>query len=458
MLARLEREIDERGEVASHLKAIEVELRALRVTTGPNAEQLNEAHAAKALREKERKTIEEVVSDVRDAKDRFAALVASVSRRLGGRLDRDVCTGANKAVFHAATDAVHELLAVLEGAGRSVASGCEEADAALLRQQRLLSQAHAKQDAAYRALVDKSAEDASRATERARVQRRHLEATAARKDLVAREKEHATCEREREELSAALGRLRDERFRLRKAVAERLSAALGPKIRVSVFHAGNHQRFAVLLTEALRGTIPRPGSLVDKITGTLRPDEFAGIVRRGEVRKLQERTGLDEERARRVVDALRRTEALYRIEVAELEDQPRIELLDGDYKDAASLSTGQRCTTILPILLLDSERPLVVDQPEDNLDNQFICETVVKSIEGAKGVRQLIFVTHNPNIPVLGDAERVFVLASDGRHGGIANVGSVDELRGPIESLLEGGEEAFIERGRRYGVWPNGRR
>jgi len=136
----------------------------------------------------------------------------------------------------------------------------------------------------------------------------------------------------------------------------------------------------------------------------------------------------------------------------ELEDLPKIELLDGrDYKDSAGLSTGQRCTTILPILLLESERPLLIDQPEDNLDNRFIYETVVKSLTGAKGRRQLIFVTHNPNIPVLGDAERVFVLTSDGKHGKLSRVGTVDELKQDIELLLEGGREAFLLRKERYG-------
>ena len=78
----------------------------------------------------------------------------------------------------------------------------------------------------------------------------------------------------------------------------------------------------------------------------------------------------------------------------ELGDEPFIELKDGaDYKNSADLSTGQRCTVILPILLLESERPLLIDQPEDNLDNAFVYDTIVKSLRDAKGGRQLIFVT-----------------------------------------------------------------
>jgi hypothetical protein len=120
------------------------------------------------------------------------------------------------------------------------------------------------------------------------------------------------------------------------------------------------------------------------------------------------------------------------------------------YKESGSLSTGQKCTTILPILLLDSDDPLLIDQPEDNLDNRFIFECVVGSIQSMKARRQLVFVTHNPNIPVLGDAERLFVLESDGVNARLANQGTVDECKGDILTLLEGGEEAFRRRQNRY--------
>jgi hypothetical protein len=67
-----------------------------------------------------------------------------------------------------------------------------------------------------------------------------------------------------------------------------------------------------------------------------------------------------------------------------------------------------------------------------------------------KGGRQMIFVTHNPNIPVLGDAERIFVLESDGRAASMRNSGGVDDCKEEIVSLLEGGEQAFKKRKVRY--------
>ena len=89
-------------------------------------------------------------------------------------------------------------------------------------------------------------------------------------------------------------------------------------------------------------------------------------------------------------------------------------------------------------------------QPEDNLDNRFVFENVVDKIGHIKQRRQLIFVTHNPNIPVLGDADRVFVMDSDGTRARKVAEGSVDHCKDSIVTLLEGGEDAFKRRKARY--------
>ena len=137
--------------------------------------------------------------------------------------------------------------------------------------------------------------------------------------------------------------------------------------------------------------------------------------------------------------------------IVDLDDLPRIELNDnGVYKNSSGLSTGQKCTAILPILLFDSANPLLVDQPEDNLDNRYVYECIVESVKKVKAKRQLIFVTHNPNIPVLGDAELVIVMQSDGSQGGVRKSGNVDNCKREIVDLLEGGADAFRLRGERY--------
>ena len=125
-----------------------------------------------------------------------------------------------------------------------------------------------------------------------------------------------------------------------------------------------------------------------------------------------------------------------------------------------NLSTGQKATAVLLLLLLESDAPLIVDQPEDDLDNRFITEGIVPRIREEKRKRPFIFSTHNANIPVLGDAELILGLSAsgeaDGNRARIApeHMGSIDSptVRALVEEVLEGGREAFETRRRKkYG-------
>jgi hypothetical protein len=255
----------------------------------------------------------------------------------------------------------------------------------------------------------------------------------------------------RDRLLETMSELQDERYSIRQNITERVNESLGPAIRVTVLQHGEPEQYRRLLEEGLRSARLRHLVVAQKLANTFWPGELSGIVRQGDAAQLVDRAELNPEQADKVIAALSDSSLLFELESVELADLPRIELKDGDtYKDSLKLSTGQKCTTILPLLLLESENPLLVDQPEDNLDNRFIFETVVDSIRQVKQQRQLIFVTHNPNIPVLGDAERVFVLNSNGASSCMAREGTVDECKVDIVTLLEGGEDAFKARKTRY--------
>jgi hypothetical protein len=155
------------------------------------------------------------------------------------------------------------------------------------------------------------------------------------------------------------------------------------------------------------------------------------------------------------MDTLRASGRLRELERCRLEDMPLIELKVGDeYQPSSRVSTGQKVTAILPALLLPSPNPLAIDQIEDHLDNRFIFEVLVQTLLEAKQSRQFLFVSHNANIPVLADAERVFELDARDRKGWIAGAGDVEEMRERLESCLEGGREAFLRRSERYGHTP----
>lgn len=149
---------------------------------------------------------------------------------------------------------------------------------------------------------------------------------------------------------------------------------------------------------------------------------------------------------------------LLELEALELEDRVTIELnvahgLQVNYRDLEHLSIGQKCTAVLHLLLLENPDPLIVDQPEDNLDNAFIAERIVRELRRAKTERQFLFSTHNANIPVFGDAEWIGVLSSPGS-GSTERLqqGSIDvhAIRDQVATILEGGRDAFMQRKEKY--------
>nr|VFK63186.1 MAG: AAA domain-containing protein, putative AbiEii toxin, Type IV TA system [Candidatus Kentron sp. UNK]VFK71389.1 MAG: AAA domain-containing protein, putative AbiEii toxin, Type IV TA system [Candidatus Kentron sp. UNK] len=123
----------------------------------------------------------------------------------------------------------------------------------------------------------------------------------------------------------------------------------------------------------------------------------------------------------------------------------------GKFDDLEKGSAGQKAAAILAFLLSHSSEPLLIDQPEDDLDNALIHDLIVRRIHENKHRRQLIIVTHNPNIVVNGDAELVHALQFQGGQVQIDRQGGIEEsdIREAICAIMEGGREAFEKRYRR---------
>lgn len=124
-------------------------------------------------------------------------------------------------------------------------------------------------------------------------------------------------------------------------------------------------------------------------------------------------------------------------------------------KELQHHSLGQRASALILFVLSQKENDvIIIDQPEDDLDNQTIYEDVIKLIREMKPEVQFIFATHNPNIPVLGDAEQVHACSfMDNRV--FVGSGSVDNqtTQRTIVDIMEGGQEAFNRRKEIYQIW-----
>lgn len=451
VLMRLDDVIEGLAAQASELPALQERLKGLAEVAGPDAERVNAAHAQRESRQREalvpqalQAAVDKVITDMGHVSTAYRAMWEA-------QLTSAVKDGMNGAVFRALTSDLKPFSTALQEAINNVAEAAKRFSTAQAERARELAALHASQEAEYRNLVSTSEELGGRSAKRAKLQEAVTAAQAHATALYAKKQERSAAVGERQQLLNRMSELRDERFAMRKNVAGQITNKL-TAIRVTVAQGEDLGEYQQFLTGALKGIGVQQGPAAKQLVQHLLPSELARIVFDNNLEGLVERTRLPEGRARKILQGLRAPGLVYEMEALDLHDQPCIELLDGDrYKQSPNLSTGQRCTTILPILLLQSERPLLIDQPEDNLDNAFVYETVVKALQQVKGSRQVIFVTHNPNIPVLGQADRVFVFSSDGAQGSVSKSGTVDNCKDEIERILEGGREAFEQRYQRYG-------
>ncbi|OXE97414.1 RecF/RecN/SMC family protein [Flavobacterium araucananum] len=247
-------------------------------------------------------------------------------------------------------------------------------------------------------------------------------------------------------------------FSLRLTAIQEINTILDGDVKITLKFSGIVNEFEERLRNALRGSGLKYNELVGKIVEAFKPDQFAKIIQDKDVESLKLISGIDEFRSNALINALYDTDDIYKIESTYCDDLPDFKLkIEGDtqrenYKNSDELSMGQRCTTVLPIIFAVSENPLIIDQPEDNLDNKYISEKIHNIIKEQKENRQLIFITHNPNIPVLSDSEYNLFLNYENKKSKKLKEGNVDQVKEDILKILEGGEKAFKTRKEKYNI------
>lgn len=294
---------------------------------------------------------------------------------------------------------------------------------------------------------------------RLRRQIEELRPLRERQNLVRRvEKEHSD---RRRALRAEWEDLKAEEFRRLDRAAKKVNQKLRERVQVEVTAAGDREPLFKMLREEVGGRLAETIDSLARVQA-LSLTQFVEACRGG-TDALTKTYSVTPAAADRLANA--EPEVLMRIEELDLAATTAIRLNTAPAGEPPSwqaledLSTGQKATAVLLLLLLESDAPLIVDQPEDDLDNRFITEGVVPRMRDEKQRRQFVFSTHNANIPVLGDAELIIGLSASGEaergHARIAteHMGSIDSrpVRELVEEILEGGKEAFEMRRRKYG-------
>ncbi|WP_341393450.1 hypothetical protein [Arthrobacter sp. G119Y2] len=275
------------------------------------------------------------------------------------------------------------------------------------------------------------------------------------KRIVALSTELQSLKSQRDAAFAAVEAEEERLYRARHTVAESTSRQIDRHIVVVVEHLADASELRDVLTEGLKGTHTR-ATLIDSLAARVLPRMLLEMVEAHDVDGLASAGDLSQEQAARVIGVFDSMEGVERLAKVRLKDSVDFLLRDGAVdKSVDNLSAGQKCAVTLPIVLSERERTLILDQPEDHLDNAYLVDHVVSAMSHRTGDQvQTIVATHNANIPVLGAAGRVFVLASDGQHGEVRDSGAFDSpaVVSAITTIMEGGRDAFERRARFYEV------
>jgi hypothetical protein len=450
-LVRLDREVAELGKKCVALAPQRARLEELKKAAGGDPALLDEANARKAIRERERMMLGRAEREVAWLAAELGVFVGAARRRLGQVVDEEAARGTNADLLADVRAHVAGLGDRVESLATRIGEECERGRALFASRGRTLAERHAPEDDAYRAVLAKHETNSARAFERLTLEKGVAELEVARTELGARENERAQLVLARDVLRARHRALLKARGDIFDRTAEAIEAKFGGRVRIAIAREAERGRYRALLGELTRGKRFEKEDL-DTVSSSIMPDDLCAQVLRRDPSMLEDKLG-SVAVAIRLLTVLLESPHVYRLETVDLPDIPMISLLHGkEPKPSEQLSSGQRIALFAELLLLDSRGPLVMDQPEDNVANPYLAQHLCRVFAEAQEEAQLIFVTHNGNVPILGKFERVFEMEADGQRGRVAAKGDAREVLTPMENNFEGGRQAFVARRDFYGV------
>ena len=271
------------------------------------------------------------------------------------------------------------------------------------------------------------------------------------------ENQQATVKRRRDlkeqrgEQLTALAEVRRRKSRLTEDAARELTGRVGDRVRVRTNPLADRSKLLALFEESLQGQSVRKAQL-ERLMESL-PSAIATAILDGP--GALETLGCTPATASKLAQLP--PSAARACEECDIPDEVVVEINLGttgaeNWTRVKSVSPGQGATAMLALALASGTSPLIIDQPEDDLDNRYIYDEVVKVLRAVCKRRQVIVATHNANVAVLGDAEMVLAFDADSGQGQVLAVGGLESpsVAETTRKILEGGDEAFRARHRRY--------
>ena len=269
--------------------------------------------------------------------------------------------------------------------------------------------------------------------------------------------ERTQCIKARKKLREEVRLVREQMTERRKSQLRSINQNIGLIIKdytifVKYDDAGITAEFEAFLQREMSGTYLQDNT-IQSICNRVMPADLADKILSRDYAGIAEKAGITTEWAQKIVEKLVYWRILFELQVLAKQPKPIITVLTKSVPakeiPVLQLSDGQRHTILLTIAMLaESNVPLIIDQPEDDLDNAFIFSSIVATLRRVKETRQIIIVTHNANIAVLGDSELILPMKRENDCGKTRHKGSIDAAttKHEVLSILEGGPDAFLRR------------
>ncbi|HUL23931.1 MAG TPA: AAA family ATPase [Thermodesulfobacteriota bacterium] len=266
---------------------------------------------------------------------------------------------------------------------------------------------------------------------------------------------------ERKALLQQLGDCRSKQNGLRKERADTIAESLNGRVHLQVEFKGQKESYKGQLFHLLKGSNIAQG-VIDQL---VLPEATDGIALAEAVRagskEVQTHFGLNSEMADRLIHWLAADEfRLLQLETLIPQDALRLEMkIDGQSRSLEHLSANQGAVEVMLLLLGLKSQILVIDQPEEYLEDRFVHEEILQILREQKGLKnessqhQIILTTNDPTIPLVGDAELVIPLEIRGDRAHVISQASSDDrlTQEFIKARMQGGKEVLQKRGKRYG-------
>jgi len=417
--------------------------------------------------EKEKSLLERAIEKVDDLRNNFREFFDTLDVDIAFLSDKTIEGLPNKDLLKKGRGKLDSLFSFLGSRRTEIKDTITETNNELTEMKREWKPLYNEQQQKYQKIIDNLRKEGIPLDpeEFMQLERREnlLKSIVSDKDKYIKAKDE--IEASRRELLDQLNKVRREQFTKRKEVGEMINEKLKGILKIDVKYATLRERFINRLlnyssreNRIMREPIKR---MVDDDKFNVRL--FVDTLRKGDQALIGD-LGLTSGTAASLYRAIP-MEDYYDIETLDFDSETIIRLYIGPpkvpiaersddlFKETEHLSKGQKCTAILTLVLLESDRPLIIDQPEDDLDNRFVVDDVVKKLRAEKEKRQFVIATHNANITISADSELILALDANDKYGWEQTSGSIDDqkVKEAVERIIEGGKDVFLLRKEKYG-------